>query len=83
MSQTVTTEVLHKALNDQTDEIIGLLRDFMVQADERFNSIEKEITNLKESHDRLINTIDGFISRIDKYETELTARDSQFEKLLV
>jgi hypothetical protein len=30
----------------------------------------------------LINTIDSFIGRIDKYETELAARDSQFEKPL-
>ncbi|MBI3624210.1 hypothetical protein HY218_01105 [Candidatus Saccharibacteria bacterium] len=31
----------------------------------------------------MLNTIDGFIARIDKYETELAARDSQFQKLLV
>lgn len=30
----------------------------------------------------LINTIDGFLSRIDKYEIEMAARDNQYEKLL-
>lgn len=30
----------------------------------------------------LIITIDGFISRIDKYEIELAARDVQFQRLL-
>lgn len=38
--------------------------------------------DLKRSHDRLLNTVDGFISRIDRYETEMTARDRQFQKLL-
>lgn len=82
MSSSVTNEELQVALTQQTDEITSLLRDFMFQVDERFNHVEKEITDLKESHNRLLNTIDGFISRFDKYETELAARDSQFEKLL-
>lgn len=71
------------ATRDDVDEVIGIIRDFMHQVDGRFNSIEKEISELKESHNRLLNTIDGFIGRIDKYETELAARDNQFEKLLV
>ena len=82
MSDVVTNEILQAALKAQTDEIVGLLRDFMTQVDERFTHVEKEITELKESHNRLLNTIDGFIGRIDKYETELAARDHQFEKLL-
>ena len=35
------------------------------------------------SLDRLTNTIDGFVKRLDDNETEQTARDSQFEKLLI
>lgn len=34
------------------------------------------------SIDRLTNTIDGFIKRLDENETEMTARDAQFDKLL-
>ena len=45
-------------------------------------NLESKIFDLKESHNKLINTNDGFISRIDKYESELAARDNQFEKLL-
>ena len=74
MSQTATRQDI--------DEVIGILRDFMVQVDDRFNRVEQEIIQLKDSHHRLLNTIDGFVGRIDKYETELAARDSQFEKLL-
>lgn len=70
------------ATRNDIDEVIDILKGFMVQVDERFNRIESEITQLKDSHNRLLNTIDGFVGRIDKYETELAARDSQFEKLL-
>lgn len=78
------------ASKDDIDEVLGVLRDFMQQVDTRFtsvehkiDSIETELVQLKESHLRLLNTIDGFIARIDRYETELAARDSQFERLLV
>ena len=35
------------------------------------------------SLDRLTNTIDGFVKRLNDNEIELAARDSQFEKLLM
>lgn len=59
------------------------------QVDARFAGIENElaemkqdIVDLKASHDRLLNTVDAFVKRLDDYEAEQTARDSQFEKLL-
>jgi len=70
-----------KKKND-IDDVINILQDFIKHVDERFNTIESEIVKLTESHNRLLNTIDSFVGRIDKYETELAARDSQFEKLL-
>ena len=70
------------ATRKDIDEVIDIVREFMQQADVRFTHIENEIIELKESHNRLLNTIDGFIARIDRYETELAARDSQFERLL-
>lgn len=84
------------ATRKDIDEVIGIVRDFMEHVDTRFNKVETDIYDLKQdvavlkqdvadlkaSHDRLLNTIDGFIGRIDKYEVELAARDNQFEKLL-
>ena len=51
---------------------------------ERFESIEKKLDEKasQASIDKLTNTIDGFITRIDHYETEQIARDAQFERLL-
>jgi septal ring factor EnvC (AmiA/AmiB activator) len=82
MSDYVTKDELNTALQKQTEEIVGLIQAFMHQVDDRFNKLENDIAELKDSHNRLLNTIDGFISRIDKYETELAARDNQIEKLI-
>ena len=70
------------ATRDDIDEVINIVKDFMAHVDIRFTHIESEISELKESHYRFLNTIDGFISRIDKYEVELAARDAQFQRLL-
>lgn len=73
---------LNQKIDNSFTDLADLLQTFIHHVDERFNKIEQEISDLKESHNRLLNTIDGFVSRIDKYETELAARDNQFEKLL-
>ena len=75
-------EVLESSLSKQTDELVNLIHVFMDQVDTRFKAVESEIIELKQSHNKLLKSIDGFIARIDKYETELAARDNQFEKLL-
>ncbi|HEU4965865.1 MAG TPA: hypothetical protein VFT53_00100 [Candidatus Saccharimonadales bacterium] len=70
------------ATRKDIDEVIGILHTFIQQVDDRFSRVERDIADLKTSHNRLINTIDGFVARIDRYETELAARDSQLERLL-
>jgi hypothetical protein len=82
MNNVITKQELSTALRDQTEDIVGVIQSFVLQMDGRFDKIEKEIVELKESHNHLLSTIDGFVGRIDKYEIELVARDHQFEKLL-
>ena len=41
-----------------------------------------EFIDLEKSNDKLLNTVDKYIRRIDSYEAKKAARDSQFEKLL-
>lgn len=55
---------------------------YAFQANTRFDKIETKIIDLEKSHDKLLCTIDKFLARIDTYETEQAARDSQFNKLL-
>lgn len=79
MSNAATKEdinLIRDEMRESFSDVTSIIRDFMQQVDERFNAQDKK-------YDRLINTIDGFIGRIDKYETEQAARDRQFEKLLV
>jgi chromosome segregation ATPase len=83
MSEYATKDEVREIVREAVDELSELIGNFAQQVDERLRVIETDIKELKESHNRLLNTIDGFVSRIDKYETELAARDSQFEKLLV
>ena len=63
------------ATREDVDEVIDLLKVFMKQVDSRFIEMENK-------YDHLIDTIDGFIGRIDKYEVELAARDAQFDRLV-
>lgn len=52
--------------------------------EQRFDTIENELKEKasQTSLDRLTNTIDSFVKRLDDQEIEQDARDSQFEKLL-
>lgn len=48
----------------------------------RFDTLERRMNKTEEAYQHLLGTIDAFLGRIDGYETEMTARDSQFNKLL-
>ncbi|MGB4758604.1 MAG: hypothetical protein WBP26_00960 [Candidatus Saccharimonadales bacterium] len=87
---------LDQKLDKRFDDIVELIQGFMQQVDDRFNKVEfglenvkgelsktrQEIVDLRVSHDRLLNTIDAFVGRLDRQEAEQAARDNQFEKLL-
>ncbi len=70
---------IDKAVDDLTD----VIKVFMHHVDERFNKLKARMDEFDLKLDKLTSTIDGFVARIDHYETEQTARDSQFEKLLI
>ncbi|MDZ7786311.1 MAG: hypothetical protein U5L95_04290 [Candidatus Saccharibacteria bacterium] len=50
--------------------------------EERFDEVGKKLDEKASqvSLDRLTNTIDGFVKRLDEIETEQAARDRQFER---
>lgn len=81
MSDYVTQKQLEKALSKQTTEIAEIMQTFMQQVDNEFAKVNKSLDELDKKYDYLINTIDGFIARIDKYEIELAARDAKIERL--
>jgi septal ring factor EnvC (AmiA/AmiB activator) len=69
---------IDQAVTDLSDIIANLAQSMHGELVE----VRKEIVDLKASHNKLLNTIDGFLKRIDNYETEQTARDAQFARLL-
>lgn len=70
--------IVNKAVDDLS-EIIGNLAQTMHH---ELATVKEENHRTRESIDRLTNTIDGFVGRIDRYESEQLARDTQFERLL-
>lgn len=70
------------ATRKDIDEVIDTMKTMMGQISNQFKEVNDKLATLDQKYDHLINTIDSFIGRIDKYETELAARDSQFERLL-
>jgi hypothetical protein len=52
----------------QTDEILGLMQTFMNQVDERFNGVEARQDEQDRKFDRLMNTLDAFLKRLDDHE---------------
>ena len=54
----------------------------VISLESRLEHVEHELLELRESHHRLLITIDGFVARIDRYESEQLARDNQFNRLL-
>ena len=75
-------ERLEKQLEERFADMMQLMQTFMHQVDNRFNKVESDIAQLNGKYDHLIQTLDTFIGRIDGYETEMAARDKQFERLL-
>lgn len=70
------------ATRKDIDEVIDIIKTMMGQVSNQFTEIDGKLGTLDQKYDHLISTIDSFIGRIDKYETEIAARDSQFERLL-
>lgn len=64
-------EIVNKAVDDLSEIITTLAQN-----------MHTEIADVKESLNKLTNTVDGFVARIDRYETEMAARDRQFERLV-
>ena len=61
---------------EQLDHAVNFKIDTLeTKMNERFEKLEASI-------DRLTRTIDGFVKRVDDLETENTARDAQFARLL-
>ena len=81
-------EIVDKAVGKAVTDLSEVIEQIASNDDGRFNKVEADITDMKEDiadlnkkYDRLLDTIDAFIKRIDDNETENAARDSQLARL--
>lgn len=81
MNDYATTKDVEKIVSKGTDEILDVLQTFISQVDDRFNTLEKRMEEYDRKLDGLLNTIDGFVARINSYEIELVARDHKIARL--
>lgn len=81
MSENATKDDVRQIVREALDDLSEVIGNFASQVDERFNRLEGRMDKLEQSHQRLLTTVNGFVGRIDKYETELAVRDHQFERL--
>ncbi|MCX6727268.1 MAG: hypothetical protein NTX11_00450 [Candidatus Saccharibacteria bacterium] len=70
--------IVQKAVDDLSD----VIAQFAFQVDTRFASLEKSNDRMEANINRLTNTIDAFVKRLDDMEIENTSRDSQHQRLL-
>lgn len=96
VTRTDVEEIVDRVVKNAVDDLTGVIRDFALHVDERFNANEAAIFGIRNElgetrsdiagvrHDirKLTSTIDGFVKRLDSVETEATARDAQFCRLL-
>ena len=68
---------IDKAVDDLTDVIM----QFAERVDERFNALEARVDTLEKQFDRLNNTLDAFLKRLDDVEKDNYARDHEIERM--
>lgn len=62
-------------------ELTAVMSQFANDVQSKLADHYEEFRKMNAKYDYLINTIDGFIGRIDRYETELAARDHKVDRL--
>lgn len=66
----------------KVDDQFAAVGNHFAEVHSQFSEVNKRLDALDRKYGHLINTLDTFLARIDKYEAEQAARDNQFEKLL-
>ncbi len=82
--ENIVVSIVDTKVNKAVEDLAEVINSLALNMHKEILNVHKELETKasQSSIDRLINTIDGFIKRLDEVETEQTARDAQFEKLL-
>ena len=63
--------------DDQFTKLFKYIEEFRSEVNTKLDQKASQ-----DSMERLLNTLDGFLKRLDDIETEQSARDLQFDRLL-
>jgi len=63
--------------DDQFTKLFKYIEEFRSEVNTKLDQKASQ-----DSMERLLNTLDGFLKRLDNIETEQSARDLQFDRLL-
>ena len=66
---------------EKVDEQLNKIATISIKNEHDISELKNDIKYIKDSHEKLMNTIDGFIARIDRYETEQLARDHEVARI--
>jgi len=68
--EVATKEFLKERMRAQTDEIVGVIQEFMVTVDERFNKLEAKVDSLQ-------NDMNSVMSHLDSIEKDVSLNDDE------
>ncbi|MCA9344483.1 hypothetical protein KC946_01475 [Candidatus Saccharibacteria bacterium] len=81
MADYATKDDVQKIVNSAVDDLSEIIQSFAQNVDNRLNIIDDRLAKVEKSLDRLTNTIDAFVKRLDDIETDNTSRDAQLARL--
>lgn len=64
MAEYAIKDEVREIVREAVDDLSEIIINFATQVDERFNRLKERIDKLEESHQRLLNAVDGFVGRI-------------------
>lgn len=76
--QDAVTTATEQTINDLSE----VIQQLAFSMSEQIKEVKTDIADIRASIDRLTQTMDKFVARLDHQELEMTAQDSRFEKLL-
>jgi uncharacterized protein YoxC len=80
MAEYATTKDVQGIVNKAVDDLSAIIDNLAQSMHGELQEVKTEISDVHASIDRLTNTIDGFVKRLDDIETDNTARDAQLAR---
>ncbi len=81
MADVATKDDVQKIVDKAVTDISDVMANFAQNVHNEFQDVRTDTADIRQSIDRLTNTIDGFVKRLDDIETDSVARDAQIARL--